>query len=252
MLKKSLLLLTLFLSPALSAFELTPISLSLEATGEESSGVVRIVNPHSAPKAIQVSITTRQPDEFGIENNKDAEDHFLVYPPQVVLMPKQTQVIRISWIGDSKVEKEKAFRFIAEELNVELDEKVAKEEKKTSNIRLLMKYEGALYVSPTVEAESKVSLHKVGQHAQDENKLSFYFENSGNLHQVLYDLRLNLKQNGKEFLYSSNQLKGISGVNVLAESKRYFSIEKPSSFDSNSDFSIDFELDEGLVEEEES
>ncbi|MCH1429910.1 MAG: fimbria/pilus periplasmic chaperone [Chlamydiales bacterium] len=241
---RTLLALSCLYTSSLFSFELTPISMSLSPSGEESSGVIRLVNPHDAPKAIQVSITTRQPDNYGNENNQDAEDHFLVYPPQIVLMPKQTQVIRISWIGEPKLDTEQAFRFIAEELNVELDEQVASGEKKPSNIRLLMKYEGALYVEPSSKGKSQVSLHKIGQHASDDDKLSFYFENSGNLHQVLYDLNLTLQQNGKEYHYSTDQLRGISGMNVLAKSKRYFSLPKPEGFDNKTDYQINFEIDE--------
>lgn len=226
----------------LGAFELSPISLTLRPKGEDSNGVVRLKNPHQAPKAVQVSITTRNPDELGEETNRDDDDNFLVYPPQLILMPRETQVVRISWIGAPELKKELTYRFVAEELNVELDEAKAKEQNADSAIRLLMKYEGALYVAPE-DAKPKLSLVFDKEQAA-EDQLAFRFINEGTRHQVLYNLHVTLEQNDQKILLSPTELTGINGSNILPEKSRTFTIALPENFQKDKEFSYNFSIDD--------
>lgn len=176
-------ILVLFTFSSVFCFEVSPISVSLSPTGSESSKLIKLTNAEDAPKPIQMAMVTRNPDLSGIEQHESAEDNFLVYPAQFILPAKSSKVVRISWIGNPKLEKELAYRFIVEDLNVNLEDPNSKKQhEKKSKIKLLMKYEGALYITPP-GSESHMVLESAQKDA--DSKLVLTFHNQGTLHQVL-------------------------------------------------------------------
>ena len=108
------------------AFELTPLSITIEPQGRNASAYIQVKNLHNYSKAIQVNMYTREPDLYDEEANEEAEDDFLVYPPQFILPPQSTKLVKISWIGENDFKKERTFRFIADELDVELNPEAEK------------------------------------------------------------------------------------------------------------------------------
>ena len=58
----------------------------------------------------------------GIETNQDANDDFIVYPPQLIVPPGTQQVIRVTWIGEPEPPIELAYRLIAEQLPINLSQ----------------------------------------------------------------------------------------------------------------------------------
>ena len=85
----------------------------------------------------------------------------------------------------------------------------------TTGIKMLLKYVAALYVTPK-SAEAKIKC--------DFQQEALSCTNSGNKHQILNFKKIRLE--GKNISYSlqNEELKKISGENLLANSKRTFKL----------------------------
>lgn len=60
-----------------------------------ASAAVRVRNTSDAPTTVELSIEERAVDEQGTQTRTDAEDSFVLFPPQGVIAPQQVQVFRI-------------------------------------------------------------------------------------------------------------------------------------------------------------
>ena len=221
-------IITSFFAPNIAdAFEVNPIGIELAPAGRRSSGVVTVKNASSRAKAVEVKMVTREPDQYGVEHNKSAEDSFLVYPSQLILPPNSERTVRISWIGDPKPAEELAYRFIAEELDIDVTPSSEGDEER-SMVKVLLRYEGVVYIEPS-NVSGEIILEKSEIVRNGERMLlSIQFKNIGSKHQLLRDLNLNIKvlSEGKEktFSFGPQELKGVNGANLLPGKERKFEL----------------------------
>ena len=207
-----------FLSPTLSAFGLKPLFASLSPTGAGAEHVFRITNTGDKPIAVQFSTTTREQKADGTETQKAADDAFMIYPPQAVIAPNKTQKVRVQWLGKQNPTKELAYRFIAEQVPVNLSKG------KSSGVQMVMTVVGSIYITPKGVAPklSINNLRRVG------SQLVFSVQNSGTQHALLDNLKIDLSNRGQTVQLSGQQVAEIAGKNILAGSQRDFSIAYPA------------------------
>src|SRR5207249_2350342 len=186
----------LFFAIALSAsaFVLCPCTMDFEPTGRGANRNFRVENSSDEPVAVQVSILKRSMDIDGNETYVPADSDFTVYPPQTVLRPKQSQTIRVMWLGKVKPAKELNYRILAEQLPVNL----SKEAKPGAKVNIMLRYLGTIYVVPK-GAKSRLVLDCVTQEKTTENKtnLVITLQNQGTAHALLKDLKLQLMAEDK-------------------------------------------------------
>lgn len=126
------------------AFRFSPFRVKFEPSGAGANQLFTVENNAGAPASVQIRIVTRVMDVDGGEKNTDAEKDFAIYPAQMVLKPHAKRSVRVQWMGDPGLKEEKAYRIIAEQFPVNLD----KEKPKTSAVKFLVTYRGALFVTP--------------------------------------------------------------------------------------------------------
>ncbi|MBD0866649.1 MAG: molecular chaperone, partial [Rhodobacteraceae bacterium] len=102
------------------AFRFGPFIEYFAPYGPDSKKTYRAENESAAPMAVQISLKRRQMALDGSETLSDAEEDFVVFPPQFLLGPGQVRSIRVQWLGDPQPEVELAYRIIAEQLPVDL------------------------------------------------------------------------------------------------------------------------------------
>jgi len=210
------LLLTTF---SANALQMTPLSIVLKPSGGGTKQSVRVTNESNKPIAVQFSVTTRKQI-----NNKEirtpADKDFMIYPPQTIIPAKTTQKVRVEWLGSGNMQKEQAYRFIAEQVHVSLDAQ------KQTGVNMLMTLIGGLYVQPS-GTKSIVQVKAVQRHG---NQLAVTLTNSGTRHQILRFATLNLKGSGKVLSLKGKSLKGIEGNNVLSGATKRFLIPLPKGY----------------------
>ncbi|MDE3038944.1 MAG: molecular chaperone, partial [Pseudomonadota bacterium] len=184
--------------------------------------------------------TTREVDENGVEKNEDAEKDFTIYPPQVVLKPHAQRSVRIQWMGDANLRREKAYRIIAEQLPVNLD----KDAPHHSAVKFLVDYRAAAFVTPAGLAPDLKMESSDATTVNGKKMLELVFNNVGTQHLLLRNLKLDLKDNrGNEIhLTGDKQLKHIDGEGILAGHKRRFLLPWPKDL-TGSLQTVDFTFD---------
>ncbi|MBC7427954.1 MAG: molecular chaperone [Bacteriovorax sp.] len=178
-------------------------------------------NDSDQPIAVTTTLLKREMNTEGVEINKPITDELIIYPSQLIIPANEKRSVKVTWVGKSVPIFEQAYRLVAEQLPIEMD----KEKKKKASIKVLLRYVAALYVEPD-GLSSNVSFKKLDV---DDKNVSFLVTNSGKKHQVLSNLEL--KISGKKNIeLDSQDLKGMSGENVLAESDRIFRFPKNGKF----------------------
>jgi fimbrial chaperone protein len=206
------------------ALRLVPFIAEFSPSGPAASQTFRLENETEKPIAVQVSMVHRQVDIDGKETLPEADDDFVVFPPQLVLLPRESRSVRVQWIGTPKPDRELPYRIVAEQLPVELEPGTG-----GGRVRLLVRYEGAVYVvPPNVAPKPEVKSVESVKRPDGSPGMAVSVQNSGSGHALLNNLRLTLTgTDGKAVQLETAQLEGMAGENVLAGATRKFVLPWP-------------------------
>ncbi len=213
------------------------MSSSIGVEDKKNSTLFFLENDSDQPIAVTASLFKREMSHDGVEKNTPVGDELAIYPSQMIIPPNEKRSVKVSWLGKNKLTSEQAYRLVAEQLPIEMDGS----QKKKASIKVLLRYVAALYVSDE-KFEPEVSLVKI---EKNKKEIIFYFKNSGKKHQILANL--NLKMSGvKNIELTQDDLKGISGENILAQSERFFKLPlegKVKDLDPSDKVKVSFEKD---------
>lgn len=202
-----------------TALQMNPLSLVLKPSGGGAKQSFKVANESNKPIAVQFSVTTRQ-QVNNKEIRKPADRNFMIYPPQAIIPAKSTQKVRVEWLGPGKIPREQAYRLIAEQVYVSLDDK------EKTGVKMLMTLVGALYVQPN-GTKSNVQVRSVKRHG---NKLAVTLVNNGNRHQLMKYATLTLRNGNQVISLKGRSLIGLEGNNVLGGATKRFFIPLPKNF----------------------
>lgn len=241
--KRNILLLffSFFFSLNSYAFKFSPMSTSIGISENKNSTLFYLENDSDQPIAVTATLLKREMDLEGVESNQKVGDEFSLYPSQLIIPPNEKRSVKVTWIGKTVPVSELSYRLVAEQLPIDLD----KNKKQKASIKVLLRYVAALYVTPE-DYQSEVVLKKM---EIDEKHVSFLIANTGRSHQVLSNLLIKVKvkvAGKKDIELNSEDLKGMSGENVLALSERLFRFPRNGKFkdiQTTDKVTIDFEKD---------
>lgn len=206
------------------AFKFSPMSATIGVSAKNNSALFYLENDSDRPIAVQVSLAQRNMDINGTESNLKISDELIIYPSQLIIPANEKRSTKVSWSGKEIPAKELAYRLIAEQLPIELEQNKSKK----VSIKVLLRYVAALYVSAD-DYNSSISIEGV---RTADKRVFLEVSNSGKEHQVLINLNLKFinDKSKKEILFLAEDLKGMSGENILADSKRIFSFPQTGKF----------------------
>lgn len=215
-----------------AAFDFNPIIATFTPSGQGSTVSFTVTNSDTVKIPVQVSIVPREPDIKGDEVYKESEkvdDMFRIYPNQLVLNPKESRTIRITWIGNSKTNVEIPFRIIAEELPVDVDDPNKVYTKAVAKIGLATRYIGSLYVTPNGVKPDVLVEAKQTEGAKPSLELNL--TNKGGAHQVLRQpvLKVQSVAGGKEVTINGEDVKTLINQNILPGRQRRFTLAWPKN-----------------------
>lgn len=216
--------------PSLAAifFTLAPMVTSFAPVGRGAAQAFQVVNGSGdTPVAVELYMVTRAYDLNGqeINNRKEAEENFLVYPTQVLLQPGEAQTVRVNWLGEAEPNKELAFRLIAEQLPGLTDTETTRTEGREVSLTTLVRYAASVYITPAgVSPDVVIESATHQKNAQGKDELVITFQNKGTSHFILSDIDYTLTVNGKSV---TTNLSEIPISNLLAGDKRRFVVPWP-------------------------
>jgi fimbrial chaperone protein len=182
-----------------SAFRVEPMSAEIPSAGPDTKGEIRIENPHDHPITVEMVTEQRDFDANGKETRTPAEDDFLIFPPQTLVQPGKTQLIRYQYIGDPKIPATKAYVINVRQLPIDLKPDAA------SGMKFLYTFGLARYVVPegAVAVPTAENIH-LGQNGS----LEFVLKNTGNGHLPMMRkaLRLTSTSSGRTVEAMTKQL----------------------------------------------
>ncbi|MDA1132782.1 MAG: molecular chaperone [Proteobacteria bacterium] len=218
-------LLTAFGAASAAAFQLIPIVMEFAPSGRAATQTFGIWNDAAEPVAVQIDMVERLVGIDGSETLPPAGDRFLVYPNQALVPPNEMQLIQVRWLGEADLARELAFRIIAEQLPVALEGAPPP----GGRIDILVRYEGAVYVTPA-GATSSLAVEEAAREVTDAGvRLAVTIANRGTRHGVLNGAVLSLRTDAAGIELKGAELSGLEGENVLAGNRRRFLLPWPES-----------------------
>ncbi len=222
-------LLVIFLAP-LSAFQFSPLEQEFAPTGSDSTKTYTIVNDSADTIAVEVTALTRDLSSNGTETNANASAYFSIVPSKVLLKPQSSQIVRVQYRGPRTVPTELAFRIKAEQIPYSK----GRASEDTSMFNFLYVYTTSAYIAPsrTIEKVEVVSVTPA-KTVEGRQVLSLEVENTGAVHQILNDLKIEVIENAtrKSVIYQGNALGFANGLNLLADKKVRVNLAWPSTFE---------------------
>lgn len=183
------------LSPQLPAYTVEPNMIVLGSGGRDSSTFLRLVNRETRPAAVEIVVNefSRDLDGRGILG-KEADEQFIVYPAQLILMPGDEASVQVRWIGIAQAGSEQTFALTTREVVIphREQEPPAASEGARININVLMNYDVRVYVAPR-GAKSKLTVEGVTVRAaagEEQDLLEVTLANHGTAHQSLKEMSL--------------------------------------------------------------
>jgi fimbrial chaperone protein len=102
------------------AYDVSPMIYELAPSGPRSVQVLRIHNDSDRPITIELEAERRQFDEQGRESRTPADDDFILFPPQAVIPPGQTQAVRVQYVGPQALERSVMYTVTVKQVPVAL------------------------------------------------------------------------------------------------------------------------------------
>lgn len=207
----------------LYAFKFSPMSTSINIDEKQNSTLFYLENDSDKAIAVETSLLKREMNQDGVESNTKIEGEMTLYPTQLIIPPNEKRSVKVTWLGKEKLAKELAYRLVAEQLPIDME----KEKKKKGSIKVLLRYVAALYITddsfePNIEVEKIIVTKK---------DVGFLIKNNGKKHQLLSNLNLKISgEKKKELKLLAEDLKGMSGENILANTNRLFRFPKAGKF----------------------
>jgi fimbrial chaperone protein len=224
-------LLSSFAAPA-QAFKLIPLSRIYSPTGSKATQSYEIENTTGEALAVELSTAKREMDLQGVDKLTPADTEFMIYPPQILLQPGESQTVRVTWLGNPNPETELAYRLIAEQLPIKLLPKATndKSEQLTASVKLQMRYIGSIYIRPAM-SQPNVIIDKI-ESKLDGNKpiLEITLENQGSARANLKDGNLQVISNlntSTAITLTAAQLGFNERPTLLAKHKRQIRVPYP-------------------------
>jgi fimbrial chaperone protein len=144
-------------TPKADAMTVQPVVLDLTTAGRGMSQVVTVENTFTNPLPVEMRIEGLTFDENGAHgDNKDPGD-LLVFPPQALIQPGQTQTFRVQYVGDPGLAKSKHYYVTVAQLPVKLPEG-------QSAIQILYNFQVLVSVAPVgVKPNLHITAAEIGK-----------------------------------------------------------------------------------------
>ncbi len=192
---------------ALEAMTVQPVVVNLETFGNSMSQVITVENTFANPLPVELRVEELAFSDDGLIGTKKDSGDLLIFPPQAMIQPGQTQAFRVQYVGDPALAKSKHYYVTVAQLPVKLPEG-------QSAIQVLYNFQVLVSITPNGAKPSlQVASAEVGKNEKGEPTAFVTLNNASNAHGYLSKGKLRLVQkdaSGKEVFRQT-----LSGPEIL-------------------------------------
>lgn len=219
----ALLLLACLAAPA-AAFQVQPMSYTLEPVGSGARTTLRIQNTFQQRIAIELSAMRRSMDEAGNLIEEPADDDFVLFPPQTFIEPGRSQAVRVQYVGEPQLEASRSYTIALRQLPV----RVADED--AAAVQMVVTYGTAAHVIPR-GARADVHVESVSA-STDGEWLTVELVNRGNRLANLYDATWTLRNGGADARVLEPELleSAIANPMIFPDGRRRIELPAPADW----------------------
>lgn len=206
-----------------AAYKLEPISRVFDPAGSGATRSFEVINNGRARIALTVSFATLERDQDYAESNHDADDEFLVYPPQFVLAAGAHQTVRVTWLGTPTPARELAYRIIVQQVPIALLDRTYAPDVSTGKMRINLTYRGTVFIrpphaTPSVTVDSATAVTRDGTTA-----LALVLHNSGTAVGMVRSCTVRMATAGSAIEVPASITTAVADTRILAGgTRRYF------------------------------
>ena len=179
---------TPLLGGAALAMTVQPVVIDLKPTGRGMSQIVTVQNTFANPLPVELRAEELTFDDKGAHPGDTQTNDLLIFPPQAVIQPGETQSFRIQWVGDPALAQSKHYYVTVAQMPVKLPEG-------QSAIQILYNFQVLASVAPTGGKPALVlSKAEIGADADGKPIPIVYIADSSNTHGYLSRGRLKITE----------------------------------------------------------
>lgn len=119
-----------------------PVVLDLSTSGRGMSQTITVENSFNRPLPVELRVEEVTFDEAGLHATGKDPGELLIFPPQAIIQPGQTQSFRVQYIGDPALARSKHYYVTVAQLPVQLPQG-------QSAIQILYNFQVLVSVSPS-------------------------------------------------------------------------------------------------------
>lgn len=184
----------LAMTPA-TAMTVQPVVIDLQSSGRGMTQIITVENTFATPLPVEMRVEALALDENGVKlTGKDPGD-LLVFPPQALIAPGQTQTFRVQHVGDPDIKASKHYYVTVAQLPVKLPEG-------QSAIQILYNFQVLVSIAPAgAKPALTIESAAVGHDAAGKPVAALVLGNASTAHGYLSSGRLRIIQKdaaGKE------------------------------------------------------
>lgn len=188
------------------AMTVQPVVIDLQTAGRQMSTVITVENTFATQLPVELSVQELELTPDGVKQTGNDPGDLMIFPPQTIIEPGQTQTFRLQYVGDPALAKSKHYYVTVAQLPVKLPEG-------QSAIQILYNFQVLVSVTPAgAKPQITVQSAELGKNAAGKPIAVLTVVNDSAAHGYLANGRLRLVQKdaaGKQ-VFSKN----LSGAEI--------------------------------------
>jgi P pilus assembly chaperone PapD len=173
-------------APFATAMTVQPVVIDLQTSGRGMSQVITVENNFATPLPVELNVQELQLTPDGVKQTGKDPGDLLVFPPQTLIQPGQTQTFRVQYVGNPDLASSKHYYVTVAQLPVKLPQG-------QSAIQILYNFQVLISISPSgSKPQIGVQNAEIGQNAEGKPIPLVTLRNAANTHGYLSNGRINV------------------------------------------------------------
>lgn len=170
------------------AMTVQPVVIDMQTAGRQMSSVITVENTFATPLPVELSIQELELTPDGVKQTGNDPGDLMIFPPQTLIEPGQTQTFRVQYVGDPALAKSKHYYVTVAQLPVKLPEG-------QSAIQILYNFQVLVSVAPVgIKPQISVQSAEIGKNQAGKPIPVVTVANDSTAHGYLANGRLRIVQ----------------------------------------------------------